>query len=562
MKKFLLSIGLAIGLLSASEISAQNNPFNPDFAWCNNVGAIAVRGPAKWQCLQPSPTVGLFLRSTGTGSVPDWAAGGGGGGGTVSSVAATVPSFMSLSGSPITTTGTLAFGFNNQAQNSVLAGPSSGGAGAPTFRALTAADLSALTLAGDVSGNPGSTVINAQTVTNAKMATMPANRIKANNTGSTATPTDVTLTALLDSAISNSRGAILYRGASNWSPLAPGVAGQILQTNGAGADPAWSAGGGIPKVDSVIAGPGISVSAPTGNVTISATGGAGAGFKNRFENGDFNVFGNHPSTDYTAGATVYSAFDRYFGTATTQPISGIGFVQNPIAGFPIGITLTGVAGNTGFNFGQRIESNNIQDLAGTAVTVSFYVSCTARTSLTWKANSPSTPADTDTYAGATLTTALTGSITGITSTMARKSATFTAPPQAVNGMQFYIEFGAFASGSCTFTGWQLESGSSASDFERMPQAIKISRAQRYAEILELHIDGYAANSSDIYRFMLPMKSVKRTDVVSTANTLTPTNCTSFNIVWYGPATAGGNCTASAPGKWGLSGSIFLNAEIY
>lgn len=64
----------------------------------------------------------------------------GGGGSGVTSVAATVPSFMAVSGSPITSTGTLAFTFNTQAQGLVFASPCSG-TGAVVFRALCAADI-------------------------------------------------------------------------------------------------------------------------------------------------------------------------------------------------------------------------------------------------------------------------------------------------------------------------------------------------------------------------------------------------------------------------------------
>lgn len=49
--------------------------------------------------------------------------------------------------------------------------------------------------------------------------------------------------AILD-VISSTQGAILYRGATEWEALAPGTAGQILQTGGAGADPSWITGGG------------------------------------------------------------------------------------------------------------------------------------------------------------------------------------------------------------------------------------------------------------------------------------------------------------------------------
>lgn len=64
----------------------------------------------------------------------------------VTSVALTVPSIFSVAGSPITDTGTLAISLANQNANVVLAGPTSGGAAAPTFRSLVDADGSSLWL--------------------------------------------------------------------------------------------------------------------------------------------------------------------------------------------------------------------------------------------------------------------------------------------------------------------------------------------------------------------------------------------------------------------------------
>lgn len=43
--------------------------------------------------------------------------------------------------------------------------------------------------------------------------------------------------------ISTTRGVVLYRGLLGWAALAPGAAGEFLQTAGAGADPVWAAGG-------------------------------------------------------------------------------------------------------------------------------------------------------------------------------------------------------------------------------------------------------------------------------------------------------------------------------
>jgi hypothetical protein len=63
------------------------------------------------------------------------------GAGTVTSVAMTVPAEFSVAGSPITTSGTLAVTKATQTANTGYFGPTSGGAAAPAFRAMVAADL-------------------------------------------------------------------------------------------------------------------------------------------------------------------------------------------------------------------------------------------------------------------------------------------------------------------------------------------------------------------------------------------------------------------------------------
>lgn len=65
------------------------------------------------------------------------------GGGTVTSVGLTMPGEFAVSGSPVTASGTLGVTKNNQNANLIYAGPSSGGAAAPTFRALVSGDLPA-----------------------------------------------------------------------------------------------------------------------------------------------------------------------------------------------------------------------------------------------------------------------------------------------------------------------------------------------------------------------------------------------------------------------------------
>jgi hypothetical protein len=68
----------------------------------------------------------------------------GGGGGTVTSVGLSMPAEYSVAGSPVTTAGTLAVTWATEAANKVLAGPTSGGAATPGFRLLVAGDIPAL----------------------------------------------------------------------------------------------------------------------------------------------------------------------------------------------------------------------------------------------------------------------------------------------------------------------------------------------------------------------------------------------------------------------------------
>lgn len=65
-------------------------------------------------------------------------------GGTVTSVGLSAPAEFTVSGSPVTTSGTLTFVWATELANVVLAGPASGGAAVPAFRALVVADIPTL----------------------------------------------------------------------------------------------------------------------------------------------------------------------------------------------------------------------------------------------------------------------------------------------------------------------------------------------------------------------------------------------------------------------------------
>lgn len=57
------------------------------------------------------------------------------------------------------------------------------------------------------------------------------------------------LSAVIDAAFPSAvQGSILYRGATNWTVLNPGTAGQLLQTGGTAANPSWATGYSPPAI--------------------------------------------------------------------------------------------------------------------------------------------------------------------------------------------------------------------------------------------------------------------------------------------------------------------------
>ncbi len=122
--------------------------------------------------------------------------------GTVTSVGLSLPSIFTVSGSPVTTSGTLTGTLVAQGQNTVFAGPTTG-TSTPTFRALVAGDIPSLP----------ATIITS--------GTLP---IAIGGTNGTAAPT---------------AGALAYGTGSAYAFTAAGTTGQVLQSNGVGA-PTWA----------------------------------------------------------------------------------------------------------------------------------------------------------------------------------------------------------------------------------------------------------------------------------------------------------------------------------
>jgi hypothetical protein len=75
-------------------------------------------------------------------------------------------------------------------------------------------------------------------ITFGAMPQLTSYEVYGNPTGSTADIQGASISEILDGT-SSTQGSILYRNASQWVALSPGTSGQVLQTNGAAANPSW-----------------------------------------------------------------------------------------------------------------------------------------------------------------------------------------------------------------------------------------------------------------------------------------------------------------------------------
>lgn len=168
-------------------------------------------------------------------------------GGTVTSVALTMPSIFSVAGSPITSSGTLAVTLATETANTVFAGPTTGGAAIPTFRALVAADIPLISLTTGVSG----VLPIANGGTNASTAATARTSLGAAASGANS---DITSLSGLTTPLSVAQGGT---GQSTYTD------GQLLIGN--------TTGNTLTKT-TLTAGSGITITNGSGSITLATTG--------------------------------------------------------------------------------------------------------------------------------------------------------------------------------------------------------------------------------------------------------------------------------------------------
>lgn len=206
-----------------------------------NISPLTTAGDLIYENASPAPAR-LPIGSSGnvltvSGGLPVWAAPATSG--TVTSVALADGSstpIYTISGSPVTSSGTLTLTLNTEAANSVFAGPTSGGATQPTFRSLVAADVPTLSpsklsltqnhiLVGNASNVAADVAMSGDISIVASGATTVAKIQGTTVSGTTGTTNVVfsaspTLTGTITAAAANFSGAI---SASNFSGTSSGT---------------------------------------------------------------------------------------------------------------------------------------------------------------------------------------------------------------------------------------------------------------------------------------------------------------------------------------------------
>jgi hypothetical protein len=206
-------------------------------------------------------TIGQVLTYQGTGALPTWTTVSSGGG-SVTSVALALPvSVFTVSGSPVTTSGTLTGSFTTQSPNTFFSGPTTGPSATPTFRAIANADLASITtlsslslpgsqVTGNISGNAG----NITATSNSTLTTLSALSLPTSQLSGT-----ISLTTQVSGILPVSNGGtgvgtfsanqVILGGTTSTGPLtqvAGGTSGYVLTSTGPTSAPTWqpSSGGG------------------------------------------------------------------------------------------------------------------------------------------------------------------------------------------------------------------------------------------------------------------------------------------------------------------------------
>jgi hypothetical protein len=244
-------------------------------------------------CTTGQAPTGILANGNATGCAPT------GGTGTVTYFSAgNLNPIFTTAVSTATSTPALSFSLSNVAANAVLAGPTSGGATVPTYRALVAADIPA---AINITGN-AATATNPQNAPTACASTQPAYGVSVSAWNALCVTTVGVPYGGTGAATFTNHGPLFGSGTSAFGVGAVGTLNQPLLSGGASANGAY---GNTPVIGTAgVYGFGASGTADTG-ISRDSTGGAG-----------YFDFGNGTAND-TSGYVQATTFH------TTGPNGGV-----------------------------------------------------------------------------------------------------------------------------------------------------------------------------------------------------------------------------------------------
>jgi hypothetical protein len=220
--------------------------------------------------------------------------------------------------------------------------------------------------------------------------------------------------------------------------------------------------------------------------------------RNRIINGGMQIDQRNAgaSQTFTAAAALAYSVDRFYGYCTGANVTGARVAGSSINQYRY--EFTGAASVTAIGFGQRIEAANSYDLNNGTAYFSVDLANSLLTTVTWTAYYANTADTFGTLASPTRTSIATGTFT-VTSTVTNYTASISIPSAATTGIEIVLTVGAQTSGTWTIGNVQLEAGSSATPFERLPIGETLMLCQRYylklggATAADIAFTGYATS---------------------------------------------------------------------
>jgi hypothetical protein len=460
-------------------------------------------------------------------------AGGGGGAGTVSSVAISSSDFT-VTGSPVTTSGTIDLALNTVSITK-------GGTGQATKAAAFDA-LSPMTTKGDTIVHDGTDNVRLPVGTDGQVLQADSSQTEGVRwvdlgQGTVASVT-VSGTGITGGGTVTTSGSLSL----SMSALSPSFGG--LGTS------STASIGGLPYASSTTTGA-VRLTSPT--------------FINRLINGAMAIdqrFGG-TAAQCVAATRTYTV-DRWYvqptgGNVTAQQVASAAGAGAPT--MPQSLQITGAASVTNVVVGQRIEASNCLDMNNRFLRVSFWAyNNTGSDFSVAVATGAASASDNFTTVNTTNTT----NFTLVSGWNRCVVPVFTASSAASNGIQLTFSMGALsASQSVAFTGVQLEVGGQASAFEFRPMGMEEALCYRYYQRMMANATyttvsfgtGLASSTTNAVIFVKYKTAMRSTPTlgssVASAN-LRLSNVSNFAVTAFGATSFGTNTATLNATSTGLT----------